>query len=148
MGVIRIVCIPLVIAGWLAAQLAALPHAHPGDGPHDPRPHVHLGGLMGHSHPHAHFHATKDPLSADESACGLCCLPAHDDDACYCAADVTSALASKGPANDSQPSIRSLAATARCGTAASTAPADVAPLERSEWLSGPPRFLMLRTLRI
>jgi len=47
----------LVLIGFVASQLAAVPHAHAGLSPeaqrkHDAQPHVHVGHSHGHSHSH------------------------------------------------------------------------------------------------
>jgi hypothetical protein len=87
----------LVLLGFVAGQLAAIPHAHGGCSPeeqreHDARPHVHVG-FCGHSHDHddshdghSHNRATDkvSPASGqqvfdDDGACNI----EHDADAIY-----------------------------------------------------------------
>jgi hypothetical protein len=59
----------LVLIGFVAGQLVAVPHAHAGLSPeaqrkHDAQPHVHVGHSHGHSHSHgghSHDHAGDRP---------------------------------------------------------------------------------------
>ena len=66
----RVVSI-LVLIGFIAGQLAAVPHAHCGYSPaeqreHDARPHVHVGSHShDHSHSHSHASGSKSPDSPD-----------------------------------------------------------------------------------
>jgi hypothetical protein len=87
----------LVLIGFVAGQLAAVPHAHGGCSPeeqreHDARPHVHVG-FCGHSHDHddshsghAHNRATDEvsPASGQQLFDGGGARNAeHDADAIY-----------------------------------------------------------------
>lgn len=142
----RIATTTLVLAGWLLSQLATAPHIH-GDGrEHSSRPHVHLGHHShgaNHSHPHVHREPTRPvrPVIANAH-------PEHDGDAIFF------------PSQDSTPSASSVKSLGLD----SLAPAlgiegkvanveDSLRLGRAEplWQAlapEPPRFLILRTLRI
>ncbi len=87
----------LALLGFLAGQLAVVPHAHGGSSPeqqreHDAQPHVHIG-LSGHYHDHclsqdghSHHHATDTASVAAENERLLNNLRAafpHDADAIY-----------------------------------------------------------------
>jgi len=133
-----------VIAGWLVSQLAAMPHAHAtGDTAHSARPHVHLGG-HGHCHHHAaevgHSHAPRSPMGHE-----IVAPSDHDQDAFYFAADVTLGLARlDSPELDSAIYLLPV-----IGCDVPVVSISVTGIDRVEvHLHGPPRFLMLRTLRI
>lgn len=152
-------CISIfALAGFIAGQLAVVPHAHSGysaeeQQQHDARPHVHVGG---HSHGHRHSHAghshshsdeQKAPADRDHSTGpGLSLLVEHEADAVYLPTGVAMLTATK-----QQP----------MGSSASEAAAAVGPacLQMHRQASAPIRppdtpslhaklFLTLRHLRI
>jgi hypothetical protein len=96
----RIVSI-FAIIGFVAGQLAAMPHAHAGmtmagQAQHDATPHVHCHGGHSHSHSHGHVHSHV----AEREAPSV--LPAfdvsegsHDDDAVYLPGKMNSAPSAK-----------------------------------------------------
>ena len=92
----------LAVLGYLAGQLAAIPHAHAGGSPHDhefSQPHFHLLWFGG-AHPrHPHLHDDAAVLNSDRaSARPKICRDAtddHDDDAIYLS-PVSVALAAAG----------------------------------------------------
>jgi hypothetical protein len=83
----------LVMLGYLAGQLAAVPHAHADDPAHEHQlalPHIHLadlGGVAhGHKHGHGHVHRHEAPASQREGASHHDRLQGsgdHDEDAIY-----------------------------------------------------------------
>ena len=72
----------LVLAGFVASQLAVFPHAHPtADHERDSRPHVHL---TGHAHSHAHPHTHRHQAGHDTKvSAGVVAAEQHDSDAAY-----------------------------------------------------------------
>jgi hypothetical protein len=135
---VRFAIVISLLVSWFAAQAGSLPHRHGagGDG-HALRPHVHLGG---HSHPHVHpVQGVPEGTVAGEDA-------EHDGDAIYLA-DATVVAAKRWLPSDQQEigptHVAHPASLARQG-----ASNGVLPFERDIVDSRPPRFLMLRTLRI
>jgi len=82
-----------VLAGFLVAQWAAIPHAHAEGNPldHDTAPHAHFSAVGGLTHDHDHQHGTHDhchatPIAARDSISpdsGASSVPDHDLDAVY-----------------------------------------------------------------
>jgi hypothetical protein len=154
--------ITFVLFGFIAGQLAAIPHAHGGHSPaeqseHDARPHFHFGKSAhsrdhGHSHGHhSHQHYAADEQSldrrlSDENDLGL----EHDANAVYLIAGSSSNVLVK---------VRRGATVADCIVLSNAAlPALSCPSAFSggsslfrppdEVSGGPKLFLTLRNLRI
>ncbi len=87
-----------VLAGFLIAQWAAIPHAHAQGNPldHAAAPHVHLAAAGGSSHAHGHSHEHKPSAGHDHchatpaaihtstmQNCDVGSIPDHDADAVY-----------------------------------------------------------------
>jgi hypothetical protein len=95
-----------VLAAFVVAQVAALPHGHAQDSPkgHDDTPHIHLPGANsshehGHTHPHAagHVHRHAGPVEKHDNAraeCGLSGVADHDANAIYLPPSVSLATSS------------------------------------------------------
>jgi hypothetical protein len=78
----------LVALGYMAGQLAAVPHAHAEDidhAHHSAKPHIHFSGIGDdhphHHHNHQHHHHGQVVSDTDQRAAGLGCD--HDGDAVY-----------------------------------------------------------------
>jgi hypothetical protein len=86
----------LAILGYIAAQIAATPHAHSGvhqHHGHDSQPHVHLSGHdaahshHGHGHAHHHHHDSQSHDSSDDAATVIA-AEGHDSDAVYLPSEI------------------------------------------------------------
>jgi hypothetical protein len=154
----------LVLLGFVAGQLAAVPHAHGGcsseqQREHDARPHVHVGSCS-HSHDHndshdghSHSHATDKPAPASgeqlsNSGCGP--YVEHDADAIYLPCGASSPVAVKDQRTASSADPISSADTASYATCLLPDPRNAsAPIHPPNGhSSGAKLFLTLRNLRI
>jgi hypothetical protein len=159
----RCVCI-LVLLGFIAGQLAVVPHAHGGYSPeeqrqHDARPHVHVG-FCGHSHEHNHSHDGHShshptdkaaPASVEQLSNGGCgpCVE-HDADAIYLPCGASSPATVKDQRTASSAELIHSADTASCATCLLPNPRNAsAPIHPPNGhSSGAKLFLTLRNLRI
>jgi hypothetical protein len=146
----------LVMFGFVAGQLAAVPHAHGVISPieqrqHDSHPHVHIGH-WGHSHDHDHAGSDKHEKSSSRSDEDETCAPIHDHDAdaIYLPAAGVVALANGGKqsaASNLRAAVADLAFQPAC-LASDEVDAPVQCHPPDEGPAGCPLFLILRTLRI
>jgi hypothetical protein len=150
-----------LILGYLASQLAAVPHAHGGSSEnqssgHNVRPHIHISSfnLFDHSHDrhsddgHAHHHECDDSHSHSASSSSNAEHDDHDNDAVYLPNDTGFSLPSKSVVSlDCLQSVSTLAIAAIATPAARSEPSAVA-YSPGECSLGCPLYLALRALRI
>jgi hypothetical protein len=147
----------LVLFGFIAGQLAAVPHAHGGLSPaeqreHDARPHVHVGSHShnhGHSHgehSHSHTSTSKSPNAAEQSpARGMDPRVEHEADAVYLPCGVSR----PGATEDQRTLTGAIPMIATNVALQLTLPAASAPVHHPHVQSpGTKVFLKLRNLRI
>ena len=151
----------LVLIGFVAGQIAAVPHAHAGYSPeeqqrHDAKPHVHVeksAHSHGHQHSHdehSHSHAVGGAVNVKSPGHAVCAPSTdHDTDAINFPSDASSLLAAKDQRTstgaDPNPSAQSGHGTFRLRPEPQC---DSIPLHPPNNSSGAKLFLTLRTLRI
>jgi hypothetical protein len=155
-----------VLVGFVASQLAAIPHAHGGHSPaeqseHDARPHFHFGKCShdhGHDHAHGHGHChhshpreetddeSQDQPLSDQAGGSL----EHDANAVYLIAGSSNTVVVKVQYGAAITDCIALAIAAPSALASPSASGDDPALFRppDEDSGGPKIFLTLRNLRI
>lgn len=154
----------LVLFGFVASQLVAVPHAHAHCSPeqqreHDARPHVHVGSY-GHSHDHSpsqgghsHGQPTDNQPSVDDEKLPIgagASYAEHDVDAIYLPGRAASPLAIKDQRTAGSAGPIHSADIGLCANFFQVAQPSLSALHRppNDGLAGAKLFLTLRHLRI
>jgi hypothetical protein len=146
----------IVMLGFVAGQLATMPHAHgssrqPVD--HGTRPHIHVALHEHASHSHGHdgdadHHHGKESRSHSDSSTTNTNQDGHDSDAVYLPDGAGNLLLSKGVQSLEHPQANSMLAVASVDSPLAATHFSVAANFPSESSSGCPLYLELRALRI
>jgi hypothetical protein len=146
----------IVMLGFVAGQMAAIPHAHGQDHldlDHDSRPHIHVSWHehVGHSQgddEHAHHHPGKESHSPSTQSETDLNQDGHDSDAAYLPAGADNSLPSTSVPSPENPQVNCTLAVAPVHTTIAVTHCSVAAYLPSESSSSYPLYLELRSLRI